>query len=178
MSSDKDEFCPCSFSPKQTESNVLSVSVAVMQLMLYRKFLSLIGNPTHNDPYSTAKIFAKGFTVLMLIVSLGIIIYGVIFTVRGTNENIALRKAYCDNKQLTRSSSENCKDVEKTQDIFNYVNIFNNAIGIVMFFVLLIYLLRAKNMTDKVSYILYTFLFLALSIGSALMKSNIISKLK
>lgn len=173
-----DPICVCEFHEKQMESNVLSVAAAVMQLMLYPKFLSLLGRSTSNDSYSTAKIFTKSFIMIMLIISFAIIAYGSMLTIRGTKENIALRKAYCDNKPIARKSEEKaCDNIAKNQSIFNYVNIFNNFVGIVMFFVIMVFLFRAPNMTDKLTYIFYTFVFLALSIGSALMKSNIISKI-
>jgi hypothetical protein len=162
--------CVCSFNENVNLSNILSISAAVLQVMLYPKLYSLLGEGNNNN----MKEFTKMFLILLIILSVGIIIYGIILTVKGTKESIDLRNSFCNNKQLPKNSGEKCNELP--QSIFNYINIFNNSLGFLMFIVIFIYLLKAKNMTDKLSYILYAFLFLGLSVGSIYMKPQLLIK--
>lgn len=144
-----DKFCPCSFGPIQLSSNVLTMFYTFLQVILFSYILYKL-DISKTDPHKKSKTYFQMFLIGSVVIGIALFIYSLIETIRGTNENILLRKAYCEGKQLKKSESEDCSSIETQKDIFNYLNIFNTAVTFIFSLFVTILFLVNINVLKKV----------------------------
>lgn len=170
-------ICTCSFNSERMYSNILTLGVILLQVLLYPKFIYSLGFPKSSDKYHTSKLIGLFATFSLLIFAVSLGYYAFKYVQKGFEEHLKLEKVYCNNKKIPDpSTDEECNYNETVQKQFDYLSFFNNAIAVSISLFILFYFVFKDKSDDKVYKILYSILLFVLALFASSKKSSLIFK--